>query len=230
MGRMKGAVAEVYEELKEKGKEEVGLNITVTKTKAMVQNRRRRISEILTNEDHDIEVVRGFKYVGTVINNTNDETEEIQAANKAYSSLQTIFRSQVHCNNKMELYKTLIKPALCYGSVTWTQTRMTEQILCTFERKTSRRIYGPIQDKGRWLPRWNSTIYNLYKDLNIVCNIQIRRLRWAGHIIRMKDEQIPVKVLNGKFCNTRPVGIPGTRWEDVQRDTSQILGIRGWRR
>ena len=46
--------------MKEKAKW-VGLNITVTKTIAMVKNRRtRRISEILTNKDHDIEVVRGF--------------------------------------------------------------------------------------------------------------------------------------------------------------------------
>jgi len=50
---MKGAVAELYEELKEKAKE-VGLNITVTKPKATVQNRiTRRISETLTNKDHD---------------------------------------------------------------------------------------------------------------------------------------------------------------------------------
>jgi hypothetical protein len=91
----------------------------------MVQNRRRSSSssssssEILTNKDHDIEVVRGFKYMGTVNNITNDETEEIkakiQATNKAYSSLQTIFISQqIHHINKIRLYKTLIKPALCY--------------------------------------------------------------------------------------------------------------------
>jgi hypothetical protein len=49
----------------------------------------------LTTEDHNIEVVRRFKYLGTVINKVNDEMEEIRArilaANKAYSSLQTIF-------------------------------------------------------------------------------------------------------------------------------------------
>jgi hypothetical protein len=45
------------------------------------------------------------------------------------------------------------------------------------------------------------------------------------------DERIPNKVLNGKFHNTRPAGKPRRRWEDVvRRDTSQILGIRGWRR
>jgi hypothetical protein len=46
----------------------------------------------------------------------------------------------------------------------------------------------------------------------------------------MEDERIPKKVLNGKFHNTRPVGNPRTRWEGIiQRGTSQILGIRGWR-
>jgi len=35
----------------------------------------------------------------------------ILAANNAYSSLQTIFRSkQIHRNNKIRLYKTLVNP------------------------------------------------------------------------------------------------------------------------
>jgi hypothetical protein len=54
-------------------------------------------------KDHDTEDVRSFKYLGIVINNTNDETEEnrarILAADKAYCSLQTILRSQQ--NNKI---------------------------------------------------------------------------------------------------------------------------------
>jgi hypothetical protein len=51
----------------------------------------------------------------------------------------------------------------------------------------------------------------------------------------MEDEIIPKKVLNGKCHNKRPVGKPRNRWEGIiQRDTSQILGIRAehreWRR
>ena len=68
---------------------------------------------------------------------------------------------------------------------------MTEQKLCTFERKIKRRVYGQVQDKGHRHPRYNSAIYNLYKDLNIVDNIQLRRLGWVVHIIRMQDERIP---------------------------------------
>jgi hypothetical protein len=48
----------------------------------------------------------------------------------------------------------------------------------------------------------------------------------------MEDERIPPeKVINRKFHNRRLVGKPRRRWEDVVRsDTSQILGVRGWRR
>jgi hypothetical protein len=171
------------------------------------------------------------KYLGTIINDTNDEMEEIRARiladNKAYSSLQTIFRSkQTYRNKKMGLCKTLIKPILCYGSVTWTLTQAVEQMLNTFESKILRRIYGPIPEAECWRPRWNSELYSLYKEPNIVKDIKIRSLGWAGHIIRMKEE----RVLNGNFHTTRPVGRPRTTWADmVQRDASQLLGIRGWR-
>ena len=63
-------------------------------------------------------------------------------------------------------------------------------------------------------------------------DIKIRRLEWAGYIIRMEEERIPEKkVLNGNFHTTRLVGRPRTRWADVvQRDALQLLGIRGWGR
>jgi len=50
----------------------------------MVQNkkasrrRRRRRNEILAINDDDVEVVRSFEYVGSVIDNTSDETEDIE--------------------------------------------------------------------------------------------------------------------------------------------------------
>jgi len=60
---------------------------------------------------------------------------------------------------------------------------------------------------------------------------KIRRLEWVGHIIRMEEERIPKKVLNGNFHTTIPVGRPRTRWADVvRRDALQLLRIRGWRR
>jgi hypothetical protein len=108
---------------------------------------------------------------------------------------------------------------------------MKEQMLCTSERKILRRIYGPIRGKGRPRPGWYSEIFNLYKDLTIVDDNKMRRLGWAGHVVRMEDERIPKNVLKGKFHKKRPVGKPKIRWEDViRKDTSQILGKSYWSR
>jgi len=61
-------------------------------------------------------------------------------------------------------------------------------------------------------------------------DIKFRRLGCAGHIIRMEEQRIPKKVLNGNFHTVRPVGRPRTRWMDVvQRDARQLLGTGGWR-
>jgi hypothetical protein len=46
---------------------------------------------------------------------------------------------------------------------------------------------------ANWRPRWNNERYRLYNDLNIVEVIKIRRLGWAGRIIRMEEGRIPKK-------------------------------------
>jgi hypothetical protein len=59
-------------------------------------------------------------------------------------------------------------------------------------------------------------------------DIKIRRLEWAGHIIRMEEERIPKKLLNGNFHTTKQVGRSRTKWADVvQRDALQLLETRG---
>jgi len=72
---------------------------------------------------------------------------------------------------------------LCYGTVTWTLTQTTEMEML--------RIYCQIQDKGLWRPSLNNAMCNLYKDLNAVDEIKIRRLGWVGHVVRMYAERIP---------------------------------------
>ena len=94
---------------------------------------------------------------------------------------------------------------------------MTEQMLSTFERKILRRIYGPIQDEECWHPMWNGEIYNLYKDLNIVDDIKIRRLGRAGCTARMEDERIAKRPLMGNF-------IIQNQWENHEQDERMSSG------
>jgi hypothetical protein len=44
----------------------------------------------------------------------------------------------------------------------------------------STELYGPIQEGGCWRPRWNNELYSLYKEPDILEDIKIRRLGWAG--------------------------------------------------
>jgi hypothetical protein len=123
----------------------------------MVQNRRLGKGRRLTVEDHKIEAFRRFKYLGRVIYDSDVETEEILAgnlaANKAYSSMQTMFLSkQIHPSTKLRLYKTLTKPILCCGSVAWAIKQTAEKRLNTSERKILRRIYGPTQEGDTGVP------------------------------------------------------------------------------
>jgi len=68
----------------------------------------------------------GLLKLTTITNNTNDASVDtktrIIAVNKAYYFLQNIFWSKQIHQNKIRLYKPLIRPVLCYGSVSWTLT------------------------------------------------------------------------------------------------------------
>jgi len=88
---------------------------------------------------------------------------------------------------------------MCYKTVYWALTHM----LHIFQNKIFRRIHDSIQEKGHWSPKWNGKIHSLYKDLNILDDIDIGRLGWADHIIKMEEERIPKNILGEKLYNTR---------------------------
>ena len=54
---------------------------------------------------------------------------------KSTAPCKPYFYLKKFIETKKRLYKTLIKPILCYGSVTWTLTQTAERMLSTFERK-----------------------------------------------------------------------------------------------
>jgi hypothetical protein len=69
------------------------------------------------------------------------------------------------------------------------------------------------------------------KDLNIVDDVEIRRLFWVLHIIVIVDEKIPKNILNPEFSNTGSAEKARTRREEVvQRGALQLVRIPGWRK
>ena len=131
---------------------------------------------------------------------------------------------------KVQLYKTLILPILLYGSEAWTLSGSDETALGCFERKILRKIYGPICQDGEWRVRYNDELYHLYDDTDVIKNIKLRRLRWAGHVSRMSDVVSTKRVSLGPPPDgRRRQGRPNLRWLDgVEKDLSK-LHVRNWK-
>ena len=69
---------------------------------------------------------------------------------------------------------------------------------------------------------------DLYSLPNIVRVVKSRRMRWAGHVARMGDDRVVLRVLVGKPEGNRPLGKPRRRWEDnIKMDLQEVGGVVG---
>ena len=64
----------------------------------------------------------------------------------------------------------------------------------------------------------------LYSSPNIVRVIKSRKMRWAGHVARMAEENRVYRVLVWKPERKRPLGRPRRRWVDNIRTDLQEVG------
>jgi hypothetical protein len=57
-------------------------------------------------------------------------------------------------------------------------------------------------------------VYNLYSSPSIIRVIKSRRMRWAGHVARMRGKGNAYRILVGKAEGKRPLGRPRRRSVD----------------
>ena len=54
----------------------------------------------------------------------------------------------------------------------------------------------------------------MYRSPKIVRVIKSKRLRWAGHVVRMEEGRGAFEILTGTSARKRPLGRPKRIWED----------------
>ena len=76
----------------------------------------------------------------------------------------------------------------------------------------------------------NEELNDLYCSPNIVRVIKSRRMRWAGHVVRMGEETGVNGVLVGKPAGRRPLGRPRLRWVvNIRMDLQEVgCGYMDW--
>jgi hypothetical protein len=62
-----------------------------------------------------------------------------------------------------------------------------------------RRIFGPKRDEvtGDWRKLHNEELHRLYFSPSIIRMIKSRRMRWAGHVVRMGEKRNAYRILVG---------------------------------
>ena len=91
-----------------------------------------------------------------------------------------------------------------------------ERRLRVFENRVLRRIFGPRRDKvpGEWRKLHNEELNDLYCSPNTIRVIKSRRMRRAGHVVRMGERRGVYGVLVRKPKGKRALGRESRRWKD----------------
>ena len=98
------------------------------------------------------------------------------------------------------------------------------------QKRVLRGVFGPKRDEmtGEWKKLHNEELNDLYSLPNIVRVAKSRRMRWAGHVARMREERGMHRVLMGKHEGERPLGRPRRRWENnIKMDLQEVGGGHG---
>jgi hypothetical protein len=79
--------------------------------------------------------------------------------NEAYYANIHLFNSSLKSrSSKLQIYRTLVRPVVTYGSESWTLAMEEETALVVFERKILRKIYGPVKENELWRIRQNDEL------------------------------------------------------------------------
>jgi hypothetical protein len=60
----------------------------------------------------------------------------------------------------------------------------------------------------------NEELHHLYPSPSTIRIMKSRRMRWAGHVLRMVEKRKAYRLLVGKPEEKRPLGRPRRRWVD----------------
>jgi hypothetical protein len=176
LGRSEGYIKRTLEEMAAIT-HQIGLQMNDTKTKYMINRHDENKVKVIELMGKKYEKVESFKYLGSVMTSLNDIETEIKSklavGNKCYHALGPILKRSIAQSIKIHLYKRVIRPAVTYGSETWTLTNKNEKMLMTWQRKILRKIYRPTKEKGQRRIKINLELMTKYKSQDIVTVMKI---------------------------------------------------------
>ena len=164
----------------------------------------------------NIEQVETFKYLGVLINRTGTDELEIQkrlhSTSKLYFILKNtiIGKKEISHKTKITVYKTIYRPTLMFGSESWTLNESQKSRIQAMEMRYLRKVKGKTRmDKIR-----NEKIREDLEVESVTDKLEIQKLKWFGHLIRMNTNRPTKQIWECRTQNKRSRGRPKQTWND----------------
>lgn len=150
------------------------LALNVNKTKIMVFNSKKKLLPRVTLDSKDVEVVRQYKYLGFVLDNSLKHTQHILkliGKMRQYRAVTFKIGKFFNLDTAKTFYYTMIYSHLCYGTIIWAGTLKTANFkkLEALQDKIIKNLFC------RHLPNMN--LSSIYKRLKILKLKDIYKLK-----------------------------------------------------
>ena len=130
--------------------------------------------------------------------------------NKLNGCIKKHFGRNMRTDIKQRLYNVVSKPALRYGSETWTMRSQDKRRLEAAQMYFMRSLVGKTRrDRVR-----NQDVRTQLGVENIVEEICNYQKQWKEHVMRMPPCRLPKLAMFYKPDGTRDLGRPRRRWSD----------------
>ena len=111
----------------------------------------------------------------------------------------------------MHFFQCIVMSVLLYSGETWPVVQKHIGPLAVSQMNCYRRICGiSLRDH---VP--NVDILTRCNIFSVESRLQSKRLRWLGHVFRMRGDRLPKTLLFGQVMGCRPPGCPRSSFNDV---------------
>ena len=183
--------------------------------------------ETVKMEDAKVPRVKGFKYLGSTVQESDGCEKEIKKRVQAGWNgwrrvLGVICDRRLPARVKGKVYSSVVRPAMVYGLETVAVTKkqveemeVAEIIMLRFAMGVTRKY------KIR-----NKYIRSTVKVERLGIKMREGRLRWYGHVMRRDQEYVGRKMMEMKLPGKRRRGRPKRRFLDVVKEDMGEVGAK----
>lgn len=200
--------------------EEYGLSLNISKTKYMLITKTTQDNRKIYVKNQPIERVRQYKYLGTIINENNDSSQEIRVrieqARSTFTRMKRLFCCRdLNLDLKIRLMRCYVLSILYYGMEAWTLKAIDIRRLEAFEMWIYRRIL-----RISWVERITNVevMRRMHKEREVIPTIKRRKLLYMGHVMRGEKYQMLQIIVQGKIQGKRSMGRRRNSWLKNLRD------------